>query len=78
MQYQVQMDTHAAATPSFMFATGIECSCPTVGPSHARVDQMESCGHYQRWREDFDLTQALGIRFLCYGPPIHRAWTGAG
>ena len=41
-----------------------------------RVDEMEKCGHYERWREDFDCTQQLGIQFLRYGPPIHRTFLG--
>ena len=41
--------------PYFMFATGIENSNPTIDGGRIRVDQMEKCGHYERWREDFDL-----------------------
>jgi beta-glucosidase/6-phospho-beta-glucosidase/beta-galactosidase len=55
-----------------MFATGIECSAPTVGPGRRRVDQMERCGHYDRWRQDFDLVEEIGLGFLRYGPPYHR------
>ena len=43
-----------------------------------RIDQMDSCGHYRHWRRDFDLVEDLGVRFLRYGPPIHRAWLGDG
>ncbi len=39
---------------------------------------MEKCGHYERWREDFDLVQELGISFLRYGPPLHRTLLGPG
>ena len=60
----------------FMFATGVENSNPTVG--RRRVDQMERCGHYERWRDDFDRVADLGIRFLRYGPPLHRTWLGDG
>jgi hypothetical protein len=35
----------------FMFATGIECSCPLVGNGH-RVDQLQNCGHYETWVAD--------------------------
>jgi beta-glucosidase len=62
--------------PPFMFATGIENSYPTVGG--ARVDEMEKCGHYERWRTDFDCVQELGIGVLRYGPPLHRTWLGPG
>jgi beta-glucosidase len=60
-----------------MFATGIECSNPTIDQGRVRVDQLASCGFYERWREDFDLVEELGICYLRYGPPIHRTWLGA-
>ena len=65
-------------TPAFIFATGIENSYPTIQNGTVRVDEMEKCGHYQRWREDFDCTQQLGISFLRYGPPIHTTLVGPG
>jgi beta-glucosidase/6-phospho-beta-glucosidase/beta-galactosidase len=65
----------------FLFATGIENSYPTIrlpdGRTH-RVDEMERCGHYRRWREDFALVRELGLRWLRYGPPYYLAHTGAG
>ena len=61
-----------------MFATGIENSIPTIKNGGVRVDQMEACGHYEKWREDFDAVQDLGINFLRYGPPIHRTYLGPG
>jgi len=61
-----------------MFCTGIENSIPTINNGRTRVDQMDSCGHYLRWREDFDLVQDMGIQFLRYGPPIHRTFLGPG
>jgi beta-glucosidase/6-phospho-beta-glucosidase/beta-galactosidase len=60
-----------------MFATGIENSNPKIDRNRIRVDQMDSCGHYRRWQEDFDCVEDLGIRFLRYGPPIHIAMRGA-
>jgi beta-glucosidase/6-phospho-beta-glucosidase/beta-galactosidase len=63
---------------TFMFCTGIENSYPTIHNGRTRVDQMESCGHYERWQEDFALTREMGIRFLRYGPPIHCTWLGPG
>ena len=59
-----------------MFATGIENSIPTINNGKTRVDEMESCGHYQRWREDFDCVQEIGINYLRYGPPIHKTYLG--
>lgn len=64
--------------PFFMFATGIEGSCPTIDGKRTRVDQMESCQHYRLWSRDFDLVDELGISFLRYGPPIHRTWLDDG
>jgi len=61
-----------------MFATGIENSIPRIDSGRARVDQMESCGHYKHWRTDFQLVQDLGLSFLRYGPPLHTTWLGPG
>ena len=64
-----------------MFATGIENSYPVIAlPSGAekRVDEMEKCGHYERWREDFRLVKDLGIEYLRYGAPYYRTHAGAG
>ncbi len=61
-----------------MFATGIENSYPTLHGGRTRIDEMELCGHYGKWRQDFDLVQEMGISFLRYGPPIHRAWLAPG
>lgn len=58
----------------FMFATGIENSYPTITLADGRtkrVDEMEKCGHYARWREDFELVGELGISYLRYGPPYY-------
>src|SRR5215467_12905701 len=62
----------------FMFATGIENSSPTIEHGRVRVDEMESCGHYKQWRVDLDKVEELGIHFLRYGVPLHKAWFGAG
>lgn len=61
-----------------MFATGIENSAPTINGGRTRVDEMERCGHYARWQEDFALVQEMGIDFLRFGPPLHRTWLGPG
>ena len=63
---------------SFMFATGIENSVPTIKGGTERVDEMEKCGFYKHWRTDFQLVEDLGVRFLRYGPPIHTVWRGVG
>ena len=65
----------------FMFATGIENSYPTIEGANGkpkRVDEMEKCGHYARWREDFECVKALGIKHLRYGPPYFRVHLGPG
>ncbi len=62
--------------PTFIFATGIENSNPTIHGGRTRVDEMEKCGHYARWQEDFECTQSLGVRFLRYGPPLYRTHLG--
>ncbi|HEY0312233.1 MAG TPA: family 1 glycosylhydrolase [Allosphingosinicella sp.] len=60
-----------------MFCTGIENSVPTIAGGRVRIDEMESCGHYERWQEDFSLVSELGIQFLRYGPPIHKTFIGS-
>lgn len=61
----------------FMFAVGIECSNPVIAGGQ-RVDQLESTGHYEQWKKDLKLVRSLGLRYLRYGPPIHRIWLGQG
>jgi beta-glucosidase/6-phospho-beta-glucosidase/beta-galactosidase len=73
--------THAQMPGKFMFATGIENSYPMITSrdgQRKRVDEMEICGHYGRWREDFQLVRELGIQFLRYGPPYYRTHLGPG
>ncbi len=57
--------------PAFLFATGIENSYPLLADG-SRHDQLEQCGHYHRWREDFGLARSLGIDVLRYGPAWYR------
>lgn len=61
----------------FMFATGIENSYPTIAGG-VRVDQMEKCGHYERWREDLDLVRELGLHYLRWGPALYKTFPGPG
>ncbi|MGI8478151.1 MAG: family 1 glycosylhydrolase [Thermomicrobiales bacterium] len=63
---------------TFMFATGIECSYPTIGDGKIRRDLLDECGHYARWREDIGLVQELGLKVLRYGLPYHRVHLGPG
>jgi len=65
----------------FMFATGIENSYPVVTGKDGkdlRRDEMESCGHYRRWRDDFALVRETGIEYLRYGPPYYKTHLGPG
>lgn len=69
------------ADRSFIFATGIENSYPTIrgrDGATVRVDQMAKSGHYDRWREDFGLVRELDIEYLRYGPPYHLTHLGPG
>jgi beta-glucosidase/6-phospho-beta-glucosidase/beta-galactosidase len=63
---------------NFMFATGIECSNPTIDHGRTRRDLLAECGHYDRWREDLALTRELGLLVLRYGLPIHKTFLGPG
>jgi beta-glucosidase/6-phospho-beta-glucosidase/beta-galactosidase len=63
---------------TFVFATGIENSAPKIKGGRERVDELEKCHFYERWRTDFDLVEDLGLHFLRYGPPIHKTWLGDG
>ena len=60
----------------FMFATGIECSYPTIEGGRWRIDQLAETGHYQYWRRDFELVRELGLKYLRYGPPLHLIYQG--
>jgi beta-glucosidase/6-phospho-beta-glucosidase/beta-galactosidase len=66
----------AARAGEFMFATGIECSYPTIENGRWRMDQLFETGHYRYWRRDLELVRELGLRYLRYGPPLHHVWTG--
>jgi beta-glucosidase/6-phospho-beta-glucosidase/beta-galactosidase len=61
----------------FMFAVGIECSNPVIANNH-RVDQLALTGHYDHWKKDLHLVKSLGLRYLRYGPPIHKIFLGPG
>jgi beta-glucosidase/6-phospho-beta-glucosidase/beta-galactosidase len=66
-------------TNQFMFATGIENSYPTIrgpGGTELRIDEMDSCGHYKMWEEDFRLVHELNITWLRYGPPYYKTHLG--
>ena len=61
----------------FMFATGVENSAPVVAGGK-RLDEYDLCGHYARWRDDFDAVQEIGLCFLRYGPQLFSSFLGEG
>lgn len=63
---------------NFWFATGIECSYPTIDNGRTRRDLLEECGHYTRWQEDLTLVRDLGLKVLRYGLPYHKTHIGRG
>ena len=74
-------DGHGLPTGSasnFMFATGIECSYPTVDHGRVRRDQLAECRHYACWREDLELVRELGLTVLRYGLPYYRVHRAPG
>lgn len=62
----------------FMFATGIECSYPTIDGGRWRIDQLKETKHYENWRLDLKLVRDLGLRYLRYGPPLHLIFEAPG
>ncbi len=63
----------------FMFATGMECSYPTIAGGDGesrRIDELETTFHYKHWRDDLRLVHELGIRYLRYGPPYYKMHLG--
>lgn len=74
---EIKGNCQVPGTPgAFLFATGIECSYPAIRNGSFRVDELETTGHYRRWREDLSLTRELGIRVLRYGVPYHKVSIG--
>ncbi len=74
-------DGHGLPTNSprnFMFATGIECSYPTIEQGRVRRDLLAECGHYRHWQKDLHLVKELGLNVLRYGLPYHLIHLGAG
>ena len=59
------------ADGSFIFATGIEGSIPTIERGRWRRDEMDATRHYEQWQNDFELARRIGVTHLRYGPPLH-------
>lgn len=62
---------------TFLMATGIECSYPTVQGGKRR-DELAEAGHYRHWRQDLELCRSIGARYLRYGIPYYRTHLGLG
>lgn len=62
----------------FMFATGIECSYPTIENGRWRRDEMDSTHHYEFWQRDLELAREIGVTHIRYGPPLHLIFEGPG
>ncbi len=63
---------------AFIFATGIECSYPTIEQGSWRRDEMDAMRHYDLWQRDFDLAREIGVSHLRYGPPLHLIYAAPG
>lgn len=63
---------------AFMFATGIECSYPTVENGKWRRDEMATMRHYELWQRDFELARKIGVTHLRYGPPLYLIYPAPG
>ncbi|MCC3154946.1 family 1 glycosylhydrolase [Hymenobacter sp. BT770] len=66
------------APNNFMFATGIECSYPTIDHGRTRRDLLAETGHYDRYKEDLGLVRDLGLKSLRYGLPYYSIHKGPG
>jgi beta-glucosidase/6-phospho-beta-glucosidase/beta-galactosidase len=63
---------------AFIFASGIECSNPTIENGSWRRDLMEATGHYKYWFRDLELAAEVGLSHLRYGPPLHLTYPARG
>ncbi|CAN7177998.1 family 1 glycosylhydrolase [Phenylobacterium sp. LjRoot225] len=63
---------------AFIFASGVECSYPTLEGGRWRRDLMEATGHYRRWPEDLARAVETGLTHLRYGPPLHLTYPARG
>lgn len=61
---------------NFMFATGIECSYPTINNGKTRRDLLAECKHYENWKLDLHLVKELGLNVLRYGLPYYAIQKG--
>ena len=67
-----------APNSGFIFATGFECSYPTVEHGKWRRDELHETRHYAFWQRDIELAREIGVTHLRYGPPLHLVFEGPG
>ena len=64
--------------PRFYWGVGIE-NCwmaqtyPLLDGQRRLLDVFQQMGHYERWREDLDLTAATGVNTIRYSVPWYKA-----
>ena len=64
-------------TPTgFMFATGIECSYPTIDHGRWRCDQMRFHRTLPNVAARPSLAREIGVTHIRYGPPLHLIFDG--
>jgi len=57
----------------FLWATGIEDTfIPQARPGLRALDEYELTQHYKRWKQDFDLVETTGVKYLRWGIPWYR------
>ena len=66
------------APGNFMFATGIECSYPTIQNGTIRRDLLAETDHYNRYKEDLGLVREMGLKVLRYNLPYYRIHKAPG
>ncbi|WP_324674481.1 family 1 glycosylhydrolase [Hymenobacter sp. GOD-10R] len=63
---------------NFMFATGIECSYPTIDHGKTRRDLLAETDHYNRYKEDLGLVKEMGLKVLRYNLPYYQIQKAPG
>jgi beta-glucosidase/6-phospho-beta-glucosidase/beta-galactosidase len=79
-RYESWRDHRVVSRPAgaFIFASGIECSNPTIENHRWRRDLMDATGHYRCWKQDLELAVEIGLSHLRYGPPLHLTYPARG
>lgn len=74
------LEANGGLSPTFIFATGFECSYPTVRwqGKTVRRDGYDLSKHYDHWRGDFELVKENAINFVRYSPQYYKVNIGRG